>query len=358
MTLADDAPKVSILGAIVALGIGCLVLVLLAEVLLRFVYPKWHEFSSSNFLAIENVPGYGPVAKGKPGFDGYFAQNNGDFRVHIQVNDFGLRNSEPIDAANDRVWIVGDSMTFGWGVEQDEMYSSRIAELSGVPTYNVASPGTDVCGYQALIARMPGTFKPKAVVIGLILENDILVYDCETAAVASADKIFDSGYVLNPFSLSSWKRHLTVYSALYNFFAVSVKRVGGFEALLRMVGLINPSQHKAHSTSDEAINSAAKTVAYELARLRAILPAHTPLAILMVPSRFEIRDNDPYWIRLRLAVTKALAAADITTLDPLTAFQKAGFEDTHFRHDGHWSTLGHELAATAVVDWLQRRTPE
>ena len=352
MSTETDTSKVSFSGAVMASGIGFIILLLLAEVLLRFVYPQWSEFASNRFLAIENIPGYGPVVIGRAGFDGHFSQNNGDFRVSIQVNEFGLRNPEPVETANKRVWIVGDSMTFGWGVERDEMYSSRIAKYSGIATYNVGAPGADICGYQALVARMPKELMPKAVVVGLIIENDIKEYDCRAAAKASKGKEFNTGYKFDPLNLSSWKRQLTISSALYNFFAVSVKSVGGFEALFRSLGLINPHQHKAHSTSDANIENAAESVAFELNRLRSqFLPA-TPFSVLVVPSRFEIRDDDSYWSRLRKAVINKISEEKIDVLDPTDAFKNGGLKATHFSHDGHWSTLGHTLAAETVVPWL------
>ena len=86
--------------------------------------------------------------------------------------------------------MIGDSMTFGWGVEHAEMYSRVLENLLGRPVYNLASPGTDICGYQSMVARMPQSAKPRAVVVGLILENDVREYDCQaeqkTAAQGSA----------------------------------------------------------------------------------------------------------------------------------------------------------------------------
>ena len=75
------------------------------------------------------VPGHMPVAMCKPNFNGYFSQNNGNFRVKININSFGFREKENIDQANDRIWIIGDSMAFGWGVEENERYSNVLSKL-------------------------------------------------------------------------------------------------------------------------------------------------------------------------------------------------------------------------------------
>ena len=64
------------LGMAAAIAIGCVLLVFAAEGILRIVMPHWQEFYSGRFMRVVPVPGHGLVAIGRPGFDGYFAQNN------------------------------------------------------------------------------------------------------------------------------------------------------------------------------------------------------------------------------------------------------------------------------------------
>ena len=37
----------------------------------------------------------------------------------------------------------------------------------------------------------------------------------------------------------------------------------------------------------------------------------------------------------------------------IMVLKAAGFSAVHFAHDGHWTPLGHELAASAVAEWLR-----
>jgi hypothetical protein len=105
-------------GQFVAFAFGILMLLAMSEMIMRVFMPNWQDFSSKRFMRMITVPGHGMVMTGLPRFDGYFSQNNGDFRVNIKINDFGLRNNEQVDKASGRIWAVGDSMTFGWGVEE------------------------------------------------------------------------------------------------------------------------------------------------------------------------------------------------------------------------------------------------
>ena len=343
----DDAPKLTWKGRVIAVGVGVVLLAFAAEGVLRIAMPHWREFYSGWFMRTIDVPDHGMVTTGRPGFDGYFAQNNGDFRVRIQVNDFGLRNPDPVDKAQDSVWFVGDSMTFGWGVERSEIYSAVAGRLGKFPTYNVASPGANVCGYQALVARMPEGARPRAVIVGLILENDIAAYDCRKAArdAPPAEKMSAKGL----------KVFLTRNTALYNFLAVSLKRVGFVRDMLTALGLIAKEHAYTRALSESGMAAATERTAAEIEVIRNALPVGTPFAVLIVPARFEVRDSDAFYRDLRQSMLAALAKRGIHAIDPIEKFLSAGFKPTHFAHDGHWSPLGHVLAGQAAAEWLRRQ---
>ncbi len=351
----NERPTVK--GRLIAVLVGIVLAGVAAEGVLRIAMPHWREFYSGWFIGKAVVPGLGVVYIGKPGFDGYFAQNNGDFRVRITVNDFGLRDPDPVEAAAGRIWIIGDSMSFGWGVERGQMYSSVIGRALDAPTYNVASPGTNVCGYQALIARMPDNVKPRAVVVGLILENDVYPYDCRAEARGKEREAAPG----NGDAMINWiavKHSLSRHLALYNFLAVAVKRVGVIREALTALGVIRKGHAYRRQIADEGFDAAVEKTADELAALRAMLPRGTPFAVLIAPARFEIKDGDASYRRLRRRMTAVLASRGIAVIDPYDRFVAAGFGPTHFAHDGHWSALGHRLAGEAAALWLAPRLPK
>ena len=340
-------------GRLVAFAVGVVLTLLLAEGILRAAMPEWRDFHSGRFMQRLDVPGFGLVTVGRPGFDGYFAQNNGDFRVRITINDFGFRDPDPVLSADGRVWIVGDSMAFGWGVEQGEMYSSVIRRLLNIPTYNVASPGTDVCGYQALVARMPEITEPRAVILGLILENDVAVYDCRGRA--RRQEKASTVALVEPFRPLTWlhvKVQLRRYLAFYNFLAVSLKRVDVVERLLVAMGIVSEGHEYRRSFTDTVFDDAITRTAEEIVALRALFPLDVPFAVLIAPVRFELKNNDAFHKRLRLAMKDALRSRGIAFIDPYEGFAKAGFQPTHFVHDGHWSVRGHALAGEYASAWL------
>ncbi|MEX0694502.1 MAG: hypothetical protein WD075_08675 [Rhodospirillales bacterium] len=350
--MPDAEIKITWKGRLLALLIGLLVLVIASEGVIRIVYPTWDEFFAGRFMTIEHVPEYGDVAVGRKGFDGYFSQNNGDFRARIRINAFGLRNDEPVTAADGKVWVIGDSMAFGWGVEATETYTAVISDALGAPAYNIASPGTNVCGYQALAGRIPADNKPRAVIVGLILENDLMQYDCTRYANKPARQ-------QNPdlFSLGTLKITLTEHSALYNFFTVAMKRVDIIREALIALGVVNKSHAYRNQLDGLDVERITKSTAAELQRLKAMFDPATPFAVMIAPARFEIANDDPKFKIIRQSMVSALQHHGIAYIDPIDAFRAAGFKDTHFVHDGHWSANGHRIAGTAIADWLRSNAP-
>lgn len=350
MSGRKDAPRAFRLGvAVVAVTIGCTLGIAVAEGAARMVAPHWREYASVRFMTQETGPDGGVLAVGRAGFDGYFAQNDGDFRIRIRLNDAGLRNDESVAAANGRIWAVGDSFTFGWGVAADEMFSAVLGRALQESTYNVAVPGGDVQSYQRLIARMPKDVVPRLVVVGLTIENDLFDYEYRAPAAAS-NQIQESGQ----FSFKEWGIE---NSALYNLLAVGVKKSKVLQNFFVKAGMIAPAHGLREAPDRETARKFAERTATEVVRLRDALPPETPLAVLVIPTRFEILNGNPAWAEVRAVAVAALKARDIPVVDPTVALLTAGFQATHFPNDGHWSARGHEIAGTALAEWISMHRP-
>jgi hypothetical protein len=72
------------------------------------------------------------------------------YKYVVKLNDFGLRMNQEIVQNKKHVVLIGDSMTFGWGVDVDESYAQIISE-------NMANVSND---YQYLNAGWPGAGLP------------------------------------------------------------------------------------------------------------------------------------------------------------------------------------------------------
>lgn len=333
------------LSALATLGFGLSIALGGAELGARLVMPHWPEFASERFMRPVSLPDFGRVTLGNPGFDGWFAQNNGDFRIHIHINTEGLRNPESA-RPDGALWTIGDSFTFGWGVAREESFGSVAAGVLGLPFYSIASPGTDICGYMALVARQPKPIRPRAVVLGLTIENDLEEYpDCRrpdpTVEVTS----------LTPLNRAVVKEWLLAHSAFYNLMATTLKRSAAMVDILQAIGVVerrqNVNWHQARHSQTVLDGTAAA-----VAKLQTMLPSGTPFIVLLIPARFDIREDHGEWAADREALVNALTARGLTVADPASALRQAGADRAHFSHDGHWSALGHAIAGAAVASAL------
>ena len=67
-------------------------------------------------------------------------QNSKEFNTTININEFGLRG-RPFTIAKDsntfRILALGDSHTFGWGVNQENIFSERIENVFNISKENL-----------------------------------------------------------------------------------------------------------------------------------------------------------------------------------------------------------------------------
>jgi len=68
---------------------------------------------------------------------GTFIFKNREFANKYQVNSLGLRDDE-VSVNFPDIVVTGDSYAMGWGVEQDQTYSSILEKLSGLKVLNTA----------------------------------------------------------------------------------------------------------------------------------------------------------------------------------------------------------------------------
>jgi hypothetical protein len=335
----------ALLGGLVATLFGLAVALGGGELAARIVMPHWSEFASERFASHVSQPGFGSFAMGRPGFDGWFAQNNGDFRVSIHIDGNGLRN--PDGARSDgALWAIGDSFTFGWGVEREESFGAVAARGLGLEFFSLASPGTNLCGYMGLVARGPSPAKPRAVVLGLTMENDIDDYvDCEAPGVVAP--LPPSNQLKR--NVKEW---LLANSAFYNLVATTLKRSPRLIMLLQRMHVVEDVlavDWNAGGYSPEKLDRTAAAVA----RLRSMLPADVPFAVLVIPARHDLMEDGGNWGKDRAVIVDAMTGRGLTVIDPSPQLRAAGAAQVHFAHDGHWSVAGQRMAGEIVSDTLK-----
>ena len=328
---------------------------MLCEGVSRILFDDWKSYNAERFMSLQFVPGFGKVTVGQAHFNGAFAQNDGDFNVNITINRSGFRETKPMSDADDAIWFVGDSFTFGWGVEQPERFSDFTGKLLGKKTYNIASPGTDICGYQAQIARVLKKTSPEAVVVGLFIENDVKKYHCPRGNGPGRQPENHTFLVTLPsFSITSIKQALIKYSALYNVIVPRIKQSTTLVNFLIDVGIVarpHAEFFRAALVTEEIL---AGTID-EVIHIKSMIPNDASLIVLIIPTRRELQEDNLEERFLRRKIINMLEKQNIQVADPFAQLKKKGFGNVHFSHDGHWTPLGHSIAAYSIKDLLAER---
>jgi hypothetical protein len=167
------------LAAKLGLAVGAVLVTLIgAELGARLLVPDWAPTQAErNFWAYDPVLGWAH----RPGQRGGFSHR--DFSVSVSINSYGLRDREyPLERVpgKRRMLVLGDSFTWGFGVEQDEAFSEILERRH--PDWEIINAG--VSGYgtdqQLLWLERRGiAFQPDVVLLafheGDIKDNNLQV---------------------------------------------------------------------------------------------------------------------------------------------------------------------------------------
>lgn len=102
------------------------------------------------------------------------------FKYTVHTNSLGLRERE-ITAKRPgtyRICAIGDSNTYGWGVEAEQTWLRRIEtnlrdQGYDVETINLGKPGAHPASYAELAAKAVPSLRPDLVVVALLQGNDL-----------------------------------------------------------------------------------------------------------------------------------------------------------------------------------------
>lgn len=120
--------------------------------------------------------------------------SNGHYRVEIRTDRRG--NRDVFDAAlpNPGYVAIGDSQTFGHGVEAEETWVEQLQEMLGANVVNTGVLGYSVTQYEPLLRRLHTEQQPVRVVLYGMSWNDLL----SGRVLADVKTVVDGDLVANP----------------------------------------------------------------------------------------------------------------------------------------------------------------
>ena len=301
-------------------------------------------------------------------------ENVSEFSTQLRVNSRGVRGPELDLSAEDsrqRLLIIGDSFTFGHGVELEQAFTYRAATMltdAGEPTIGINGgvPGFGIPDEVAWLEAHGLGFEPDIIVLAVFLGNDLQDARKETTELVDGlEAAVQSG------GLTDWlNRHSHLFRLTRSSIAGSVER--------RLRELFGRKPSYSHLMLVEEFEVYSKQWPEEMERARERTAAALErlveaagdrrVAALLIPSNLTLDDNrfketlnqlelDPESVdsgRPRREVTRLLEEREIPTLDLTEPFATALQNGTalYFVHDRHWTVAGHELAGQLLADFL------
>ncbi len=281
----------------------------------------------------------------------------------VTTNALGFRGGDvasPKPAGRVRIVAIGDSLTFGWGVNDGETFCSRLAQLVGArfpgrdfDVVNLAVGGYNTRQEVGLLRRNVSRLQPDMVLVGLYSNDIPEAFDDKGAAAdnGQAPRVLH----LNPAPTSWMDAHIRKSRALYLggrvFKRVSQKGEWGRSGFSMELDLLS-----GRDSAD--LDIAWQRVAQQLDELHRMATSNGfSVAVVMLPPREQVKGayaNAQYQTRAR-AIAERLG---FLVVDPLPALAAgASNADTlYIPYDrNHPSAAGHRVIAQAIFDTLNQR---
>jgi len=379
--LSSEKIKRSPIAIIFAPILLILLMIFASEAVLRFYFnlfpPVNHTLLPADKagLHIFTPSESGSFYSVKPNYKQEFVR--GEFRVDVSTNNIGLRedqnyNGEPID-----IGFIGDSFTFGWGVEASERYSDIVRiKFKNRLVLSYSYPNGHAPAYYLSYLQRHPEMMPEVLVLGLFAFND-LASDTTDAEVLTDP---ESGLILqinsrktevdeNGFIVNSGEIPPHLFSADWFIRNTAIGRT--YKVARYWINASSGAIEKPDEIKPLDLGQMDDTALTALGQIRNIdqlaRENNSTLVIFYIPFPSVVSDypicqysiSSCERIRGGNALGSSLASwameNGIHFIDPVSDFrsrEQAG-EKLYYYHDGHWTKQGHAAAGYLIEQYLR-----
>jgi hypothetical protein len=367
-------PMKSIFQNILLVVLSTVFAVLIAEFSLRISgFGSGNPFErlinhNDELLGYRMVPGMQEMIKGPDGHYSVEIVSLG-FDDGIGFRDDGL--TKPVHSI-----FIGDSFTWGWGVDLEDSVSERFEQLNGEDSVNLGMTSwTSPTQYARIFSKYGTELKPKYVLIGFFLGNDFHdTLDFADWVVSGKTMSYPMWHTLRYKKQISghWivpiKQVLYKHSSLARFIG---ERINFTEAEFRerfvhvttdslalnldRNGLFTEWKKRSPERSQYFVRSALNDIKKTGRR------HNISVVVFIIPTKEMVYQSlfpDPALrdvVDLRYSkLLEILNDLEITYINLLPEFRNAASrgEQLYFEYDGHWNPDGHLLAAKLIREFL------
>ena len=303
--------------------------------------------------------------------------------VLIHINSEGWRDREPEPGAElPNVLGLGDSMAFGWGVEQQQSFLSLLEERLDrerpMRLVKAAVPGTGTSDQARLLETLWPAYDPRAVILCFFVGNDFVDVQMGGAAQFDVENGLLSRRPLGNQPVSWWqtgsglarRSHLLqlMRAVQLNWSRADSPSPAAQDLPPRRWDewLREFAQIHRKKFPERTARAAEQTLRHldeilELCRSRAV-----PFLLLIIPRSYQVYPEEQAELLAALEVSEAdldldrpqrllaewASARGVPAVDLLPAFRvytgKNPGTQLYFRPDAHLNSTGHRLAAETI----------
>lgn len=293
-----------------------------------------------------------------------------DYTVELKTNQLGLRD-DPIVGRREKVRMlaVGDSFTFGFGVEANQTWPKQLqsmlsleSDVSGpVRVINAGISGYGLRQMRLLLGELFDDLRPDLVIVGVYPQayrrlQDPFVYFHGYAMSASqvpTAGMTEDGFLFTPFT-TPWARALDFWLDEHFRFAAY---------LLKLPTMAKDRWSRPHT--DAAVESSTAEAGRQLEPLLKEIAlidqfAHskgTSAVVLLITPQLKNGLFEREAVVFNAAINSYCADRGIPVVDPLPEFQRLSDGTPKFRNgaDYHWSPEAHRIAADKLARSLRQQ---
>ncbi len=314
-------------------------------------------------LTVYNFSNY-PVS---PGPGSVYQINTSEFKTDVRINLANLRGAEIPEKREGeyRILCIGDSFTFGLGVNEEDSYPAVLEKalrpfFPSVTVIN-GSYGRAAKEEYDFLAQTGLNLKPDLVIIQVYVGNDFydnLLY----SNPAMKGKIKEQKNSLLR-ALLNWKGLLKEHSKVLDFLWRRLIQIRYVDDWLYRTGLRYSDRGIFLRNYPALENQLAGSEIAQLSRLHELLKSsHVEEAAILVPSKEQVFkkklliDSKYDYRKPNVLLKDFFRKNDIAFLDLLDVYEtmpSSELKKLYYLQDMHWTIAGNRQAALSVAEFLK-----
>jgi len=321
-----------------------------AEAILRLTWPQIYPIYERGMLTPDSVLGHVLT----PNFDGTLSRV--DFKIDVRINQDGLRGPElrPRTESTVRILCLGDSMTWGWGVTDDQVYTALLGRQlqtrypdTDIQMINAGVPFYGTIDEVALLRHRIDEFDPDIVILTFNAVDDFE----QNRRPSIERQVFEDG-IIRYVPDYEWARgpawttllnRAKHHSHLLRLLSENIGRI------LMRADMLSPLE----SVSSNFFNdNEAETARQLLTEIAVLSELHGASVVFMyAPEKMQAFAKPSEELRAARLVRETAESVNAAFVDLTPASVAHGDVETLFsKAEGWWTVSGHRMIASLLFD--------